>query len=51
MGAGGTSGVKTNGDRVVEIIEQGQRTGNDLYYQAQMICDALGVDPESEFVA
>lgn len=56
MGAGGTTGVKTNGDRVVEILgsfaDVSAREGipADLEYTAQLICDALDVDPEAEFV-
>lgn len=55
MGAGNPQGVKTNGDRVVEILgnfaDVSAREGipADLDYTAQQICDALGVDPQGEF--
>lgn len=51
MGAGNPQGVKTNLDRVVEIIRENHEKmlDVDLDYTAQQICDALSVDPEGEF--
>jgi hypothetical protein len=56
MGAGSPDGVMTNGEKVTQLVGSGKIAGVDFTeepsseYIAQQICDALGVDPEAEWV-
>lgn len=50
MGAGaGSDKFITNGMRVVDVLRRDMANAEDEDHLAQMICDALNIDPEGEW--